>query len=388
MMRSTGSDAVVATTDGPGRTNSATTPPPPDQPERLSAWQLISQARACQAMGSPLYTHLLATAAQDVLAGGATAELLVPGVRPGRGDAAALRLMAAIHRLVLTRNAPGLARHYPTVGGTVDLATVAAPFLAAIADQQHRLAIDVERPCQTNEVGRAAGLILGLLEASAATELPLSLREVGAAGGLNLRMDAWRYELPDGHVIGDPGSELVLHDRWRAPVPHADAPLRVVDRRGGDRAPIDPTTAEGRLSLSASVWGDQPDRFRRLGAAIRIASRIPAPVDRADADVWVRDHARPVRGRCTVVFHSIVEEYLSAEERERFHAAVAETAAEATVDAPYAYLRMEPSSELRHHTVGIRRWPHAPELRHLARTGPHGDDVTPLLADHPDGPAY
>jgi len=178
-------------------------------------------------------------------------------------------------------------------------------------------------------------------------------------------------------------------DRWRAAVPYADAPLRVVDRRGGDRAPIDPTTADGRLSLSASVWGDQPDRFQRLGAAIRIASRIPARVDRADADVWVRDHARPVRGRCTVLFHSIVEEYLSEDERVHFHAAVAESAAEATADAPYAYVRMEPSSELRHHTVSIRQWPHAPELRHLARTGPHGDDVTPLRTGHlAGGPAH
>lgn len=55
MTRATGSDAVVATTDGPGRANAATPPPPADQPERLSAWQLISQARACQVMGSPLY---------------------------------------------------------------------------------------------------------------------------------------------------------------------------------------------------------------------------------------------------------------------------------------------------------------------------------------------
>ncbi len=39
-------------------------------------------------MGSPLYTHLLMTAVEDVLAGGPLAELLLPRVRPGRGDAA------------------------------------------------------------------------------------------------------------------------------------------------------------------------------------------------------------------------------------------------------------------------------------------------------------
>jgi len=376
MTRATESGAVVGATDEPGA--GAGSPPPVAPPERLIAWQLIGQARACQVMGSPLYTHLLTTAAQDVLAGGPTAELLVPAVRPGRGDAAALRLMAAVHRLVLTRAAPRLALHYPTVGGTVDLATVAAPFLATIAEHRLQLATDLQRPCQTNEAGRAAGLLLGLLEASAVTGLPLSLREVGAAAGLNLRMDAYRYELPEGQVVGDPDAELVLRGRWRGPVPHDDAQLRIVDRRGGDRTPIDPTTSEGRLSLSASVWGDQLDRFQRLGAAIRIASRIPALIDRAEADVWVREHARPVLGRCTLLYHSIIEEYLSADEFDRFHTAVEAVAAHATDDAPFAWVRMEPSSELRHHTVSIRLWPQAPELRHLARTGAHGDGVIPL----------
>jgi hypothetical protein len=42
---------------------------------------------------------------------------------------------------------------------------------------------------------------------------------------------------------------------------------------------------------------------------------------------------------------------------------------------------MEPSSELRHHAVSLQVWPHAPDLRHLARTGAHGDDVEPLLVE-------
>lgn len=355
-----------------------TTVPSTDRPEALVVWQLLGQARACQVMGSPLYTHLLTVAAQDVLAGGPTAELLLPKVRPGRGDAAALRFMAAVHRLVLTRRAPRLALHYPTVGGSGDLIGIAAPFLATIAEHTDALATDIERPCQTNEVGRSAGLLLGLLEASQAAGLPLSLREVGAAAGLNLRMDAWRYELPDGQIVGAPASELVLADRWRGPVPHAGAPLRVLDRRGGDRHPIDPTRAEGRLTLSASVWADQLARFQRLGAAIRIASTIPATVDRAEADAWVGDHVRPVKGRCTVVFHSIMEEYLPTDQRIRLHQAVAEAGARATLDAPLAWVRMEPSDELRRHVVELRLWPHAPEPRQLAHTGAHGDDVTPL----------
>jgi hypothetical protein len=374
--RAPDSGAVVAAlgTDTPRGSDA----PPVEEPHRLAAWQLVAQARACQVMGSPLYAHLLATAAQDVLAGGPTAELLVPRVRPGRGDAAALRFMAAVHRLVLGRRAPLLALHYPSVGGTPDLASVGAAFLTTVGEHLEDLATDVERPCQTNEVGRAAGLVVGLLEIAAATGLPLALREVGAAAGLNLRMDAWRYELPGGVVIGDPAGEVRLADRWRAPVPHAGAALRVVDRRGCDLAPIDPTTAEGRLTISASVWPDQPHRFERLGAALRTAARIPAVVDQAPASSWTREHLVPTRGRATVLYHSIVEEYLPADERAALHAAVEAAGAAATEAAPIAWLRMEPSTELRHHTVSLRLWPHAPQRCHLATTGAHGDDVTPL----------
>ncbi|MEX0836501.1 MAG: DUF2332 family protein, partial [Nitriliruptor sp.] len=114
--RSIGSEAVVgAGPPGTDPSRGASVPPPVEQPERLVAWQLIGQARACQVIGSPLYAHLLTTAAQDVLGGGPLADLLVPRVRPGRGDAAGLRLMAAVHRLVLTRRATKLATHFPSV---------------------------------------------------------------------------------------------------------------------------------------------------------------------------------------------------------------------------------------------------------------------------------
>jgi hypothetical protein len=328
-------------------------------------------------MGSPLYAHLLTTAAQDVLGGGPVADLLVPRARPGRGDAAGLRFMAAVHRLVLTRRAPQLALHYPSVGGRPDLAAVGAVLLTTVDEHLDQLAVDVERPCQTNEVGRAAGLVVGLLEVAARTGLPLALREIGAAAGLNLRLDRWRYELPGGHVVGDPDGEVVLAGRWRAPVPHAAEGFRVVDRRGGDRSPIDPTTEEGRLALSASVWADQTERFERLGAALRTAARVPAIVDESSAASWTREHAVPSSGRATVLYHSIVEEYLDADERAAFLDAVEAAGARATEEAPFAWLRMEPSSELRHHAVSLRLWPHAPDLRHLATTGAHGDDVLP-----------
>lgn len=376
-MHERGSESVVGHLgDRPG----AGTPPSPDDPARLCAWQLVAQARACQVMGSPLYALLLTTVAQDVLAEGPAAQLLVPHVRPGRGDAAGLRLMAAVHRRVLERRAPRLALHYPTVGGTPDPGTVGGELLGVLADGlTDGLADEIARPCQTNEVGRAAGLLVGLLDVTSRHPvLPLDLREVGAAAGLNLRLDRWRYELPDGVVRGDPDGEVVLRDRWTAPVPHVDAPLEVASRRGVDLRPLDVDVAEHRTALSSSVWADQTARFARLGAAIRTAQRVPATVDAGSAAAWAADHVTPTPGRLTVLYQSIVDEYLPDAERDALRATVEAAGARATADAPVAWVRMEPSSVLRHHAVSVQLWPNAPQERLVARTHAHGDEVTPL----------
>ncbi|MGH8901486.1 MAG: DUF2332 family protein [Egibacteraceae bacterium] len=67
------------------------------------AHPLSAQAESCRILGSPLSHHLLSRAAKDVLAGGPVREIFA-GARPGVfGDAEALRLMAAVHRLVLQR---------------------------------------------------------------------------------------------------------------------------------------------------------------------------------------------------------------------------------------------------------------------------------------------
>src|SRR5262245_6182968 len=81
------------------------------------ATQLREQAQACEVMGSPLYAGLLREAADDVERDGPAWRVLSSHVAPGRGAALALRLMAAVHRLVLTGRAPELAPYYPSAGG-------------------------------------------------------------------------------------------------------------------------------------------------------------------------------------------------------------------------------------------------------------------------------
>ena len=68
-----------------------------------AAFLLRDQASYCAAMGSPLYAHLLERAADDAAAGGPVFALVEPFDAPNlRADALALRLMAAVHRLVLS----------------------------------------------------------------------------------------------------------------------------------------------------------------------------------------------------------------------------------------------------------------------------------------------
>lgn len=356
-------------------------PPAPEHPRERTAWQLRDQARSCAAMGSPLYGHLLERAAEDCAAGGVTWRVLEAEAGPGRAGALALRFMAAVHRLVLDGGAPGLAAFYPSMGGSGALDGAWAAFAATLADHADTLARSVRRPCQTNEVGRSAGLMVAFLEVAARTGLPLRLREVGASAGLNLRCD--RFHIGGGGAaVGDPASPVDLSGHWTVPPPH-DGPITVVDRRGCDRAPVDPTTARGQLALSASVWADQRARLARLRGAIALARRHPVAVDRSSLDVWTERQVETLEpGTATVVFHSVVAEYLPDATRARFVGTLAAAGARATADHPLAWVRLEPISSLRHHGVQLTLWPGG-DTRTLARCGAHGTDVEWLVGDKP-----
>ena len=93
-------------------------------------------------------------------------------------SALALRLMGAVHRLVLSGRAPELAKHYPSVGGRPHLPTLwedALPALTEHADLlRHRVQATV---VQTNEPGRSAPLYglfvqLGILPAPGGEATP------------------------------------------------------------------------------------------------------------------------------------------------------------------------------------------------------------------------
>src|SRR5262249_25421246 len=160
-------------------------------------------------------------------------------------------------------------------------------------------------------VGRCAALLGGFLEVARRTGLPLRLLEIGAAGGLILRWDQYRYEANDGGW-GNPDSPVRICGAFEDLHPPFDGQVKITERRGCDASPIDPGTEEGRLTLKSYVWPDQVERFHQLAAAIEVAGRVPAKVEQANAAEWVEGAlAGGVSGVATVVYHSIVWQYLS-----------------------------------------------------------------------------
>jgi len=295
-------------------------------------------------------------------------------------DALILRFLGGVHRIVLEGRAPALAACYPSAGGHFDPAQpgdIGDRFLTTIADHRDELVASLARPVQTNEVGRCSALLLGFLAVARDTGLPLRVLEVGASAGLNLRWDHYRYEGGEhGSAWGESSSPLRFRGAYIEPLPDLDVPAVVAERAGCDRSPIDATTDDGALTLRSYIWPDQLDRFVALDAALQLAPSVPVPLARADAGEWVEAQLASSRpGTATVVYHSVVWQYLPQETRRRVQHALERAGAVSTADDPVAWLRMEPGQDLgKSAEVTLTQWPGGHQ-RVVARAGYHGRPV-------------
>lgn len=333
------------------------------------AAQLQWQADACRMIGSPLYAGLLERAAADVDAAGPTWEILRGHEDDPRFSVLGLRLFGAVNRLVLTDREPALADAY--AARQVPAAWEA--LLDVLRRNGDELRSSLEQPVQTNEVGRCAGLLFGFAAVAAEAELPLRLLEVGASAGLNLRWDRYRYEA-DGFSWGPIDSPVKIEFELDGrPASFLPAELEIAERRGCDATPVDPATDEGRLTLLTYVWPDQVERIARMKAALKVAGEVPVALDREPAAAWAsRMLAKPTPGRATAIYHSIVSQYLSDEERASLFDTIQTAGEQASADAPLAWLRMEPVDDRA--ALDLTLWPGG-ENRRLARVGYHGTPV-------------
>jgi len=317
-------------------------------------------------------------AADDLEKGGIVAELYT-GVPLPAGQAPALRLLAALHRLVLSGRAPDLAVYYPSVGGYEPPVGAWAAAELTLRINAADLGVVLRRGVQTNEPGRSAVLFGVLLWIADHYRRPVRLLEIGASAGLNLLAEHFAYR-SSGALLGDPESPLIFEGPWiGTPVPdpaRAQEHLRVVERRGCDIAPIDATSRDGQLALLSYIWPDEPKRLARMRAALEVAERYPPIVDPAPAGAWIRQVlAQRQSATVQLVWQSVFAQYLTSEDRNDLTATMDAAGRQATNDAPLVWARMEPSSDpLQGFGVTVMCWPGGEETL-LARSGDHGPPV-------------
>jgi hypothetical protein len=333
------------------------------------------QGQVCAGMGSAMYGDLLPLIGSDVEDGGVFSRIFAGHENDSGRLALPLRLVGGLHRLALDGREPGLRRWYPSVGGEWDARSAWPEIRQAASRHAEYLRTALDQPPQTNEVGRSAALVGGLLTLANRFELPIRLFEIGCSAGLNLRADHYRYHHPGG-VWGPADSPVTIDDAWRGEIPPS-ADLNIVERHGYDIAPLDATSAEGEVTLLSYVWPDQPVRLERLRGAISIARQIPATLHRRNATEAVAG-LELADGNLTVLWHSIMWQYLSLPEQSTISADINRIGAHATPESPFAHLTLEPHRRTPEadveFVVNVRSWPGGDD-RLLAACSPHGPPV-------------
>ncbi len=290
---------------------------------------------------------------------------------PGRPEAGAdnvpLRLCGGLHALVRSGAIPKLAAFYPP-NEPADEEAFGAAIEAALREADADLLPWLDSPPQTNEVGRSAVLMAGLLVIADRFPLPMHLLELGASAGLNMLLDHYAYDL-GGLAAGAADSPLRLAPEWKGTPPPATE-VKIEARAGVDLRPMDPL--RDRERLLAYVWPDQPDRIRKLEAALAVAERHPPAVEQGDAADWLeaRLAVPPTPERTRVVLHSIAFQYFPAAVQARIAAKIEAAGTEASEQAPLAWLRFEMVPGENKPSLRLRLWPNG-EDRLLAWCHPH-----------------
>lgn len=276
-------------------------------------------------------------------------------------DAIPLRLAGAVHACVLRGEAPSyLSRHYPTMGGSPS-STLAADFLTYVFGNESVISQELQRNVQTNEIRR--GVVLREMQywLSTLSIEDFDLLEIGASAGLNLLFDKY----PDEWFPTIASTSRPI-DSSRS------VPATARSRTGCDPFPVDIKDPVAVTRLKSFVWPDQIERHHRLDVAITIAQQHQVHVAQASADTWLSQHL-PNRSRPTVVFHSIVWQYLGDEVQRTVRELLTDHGSRSATRGPLVWLRMEPNGAMA--DVRATVW-HADGTRTehvLADVGYHGD---------------
>ncbi len=330
----------------------------------------VVQAQYSGAMDAPITTRVCLSLGRTLDRMTATGRAVLDWPGEPVADAMVLRLIGGFHALHRAGADPALSRIFR--GEVTDEAGVDAILHRVTQDHDATLLPWLDGPPQTNEAGRSAGLITGLLHLASRFGLKMEILEIGSSAGFNLLIDRYGFDL-GGVGTGPDPAELLICPEWRGPPPPS-AEIEIVSTRGVDIAPVDLSDDAAADRLAAYVWIDAIERQRRIETAIAMVRRHGVSLDSGDAAGWVEARlAEPqAAGVTRVLMHSVVWQYLPEEGRERINLAMAAAGARATPDTPLGWVMMEPNRDLHRHEVRVRGWPSATPMELVALTHAHG----------------
>ncbi len=337
-----------------------------------------NQVAYCTAAGATVTARVVA-ALRDLLERGEGGELLAR-IRGWQGaplaDALPLRIAGGIHALLLSGAAPQLGAIYSDQAGANDAAIIAA----ALHAHEAALLPWLDGPPQTNEAGRSANFIAAMLWL-AEQGLPPRFQclEIGSSAGINLMLARYHYDLAGVEVGPEPGA-MRFAPVWQGNPPPSRA-IEIVSTKGCDVAPVDLTDPAQALRLKAYIWPEHTVRFERMAAAVvEAAKAAPDLVQMNAADFVEVELAGPQQaGTTRVLMHSIVWQYVPAEQQARVTAAMEAAGAAATTERPLAWISLEANRVLHLHELVVRHWPGIGEPQLLARAHPHGATIEWLV---------
>lgn len=336
------------------------------------------QAGYCEAMAAPVTARVSLALAEALTRDTLTGARALDWAGEPVADALALRLVGGLHALHRARVDPALSAVFEgrTVEGVEDA------LRGVLARHDAALLPWLAGPPQTNEAGRSAGLMTGLLHLAERFGPRFELLEIGSSAGLNLLVDRYRFDL-GGVRVGAEDAPLAIVPAWRGPPP-PQAPVEVVSVRGVDIAPVDVRDPLQAARLEAYCWVEAAERLVRLETAIGLVREHGVPLEQGDAADWVEARvAEPqAAGVTRVLMHSVVWQYIPREGRERIRAAMEAAGARATAERPLGWVMMEPNRDLHRHEVRVKGWPGDRAMELVALTHAHGAWVEGLAAPY------
>jgi hypothetical protein len=326
------------------------------------------QAAYCEAMAAPITARVCLGLAEGLTRDTAVGTCALDWPGEPVADALALRFVGGLHALHRRRVDAALSAVFE--GRTVE--GVAAVLAGVLRRHDAALLPWLDGPPQTNEAGRSAGLMCGLLHLAERFGPRFELLEIGSSAGLNLLIDRFRFDL-GGTTAGPAGAELAIVPEWRG-VPPPQAPVAIASVRGVDIAPVDVRDPAQAARLEAYVWVDMADRLARLETAVAMIRAQGVALERGHAADWAEARlAEPqAAGVTRVLMHSVVWQYLARDDRERIRLAMAAAGARATPERPLGWVMMEPNRDLHRHEVRVQGWPGGRPMQLVALTHAHG----------------